>query len=70
MLQADATILHFDSDGAGFMQPAAQGQGSPAFEHRVHRVHAVDAQVDQNLLNLYPVSQDRRQPLLLNQFQG
>ena len=49
------------------MQPGAQGQGSPAFGHRVHRVHAVDEQIDQNLLNLYPVSQDRRQPPPLNQ---
>jgi hypothetical protein len=62
MLQARTAILHFDADGAGIMQPGAQDQSSPASGDGIHRVHAVDAQIDQDLLNLHPVSQDRRQP--------
>ena len=44
--QSDAVILYFHADRAWIMSSCSQGQGSPAAGKRVHRIQALDAQVD------------------------
>ena len=67
MVQADAAILHFDrtaTESCNLVRRVKVRRRST----RIHRVHAVDAQIDENLLNLYAVSRIAGSALL-NQFQ-
>ena len=63
-LQSDAGILHADEDSGSaivFVTPRANRYFSLSFRNLVHRFDAVHEQIEQHLLQLNPIPQDRRQ---------
>ncbi len=59
--QADSAILDFHLDRSWTMNSGSYGQLSWTVDERVHRIEAVDAQIDQDLLDLDSIAQYLRQ---------